>query len=157
MNPCRVQSEALRFRLNDTGQEKRPDALDYILVRNLDTECWRLAQFTHFENDCVAVLGGNVFFQWKPYRNNRQLLGTTEPEWHRDFKFQEGDRVQLADGVATGTVAVVFKDESFEFHPYRVNWDNGSFGFYDDDELNPLYKEMTAPERMEITSAEVVK
>ena len=136
-----IESEDLHFNLEVPGRRRPPEALSYILVRNSDSECWRLAQFTHFEEECVAVLGGNVFIQWLPYRNNRPLLGSTDSEWHRDFKFQIGDRVKLADGVIKGHVAIVFHDESFEYNPYRVDWDDGSFGFYDDDELDPVEEE----------------
>ena len=117
--------------------------LDHVLVRNSKYDCWRLAQFTHFEDDCIAVLGGNVFVFWKPFHNNRRLLGTTEPEWHRDFRFSVGDKVRLFNGVAEGRVAIVFEDEEFESHPYRVNWDNGTFGFYGDDELDPIDEDMS--------------
>ena len=56
-------------------------------------------------------------------------------------KYEIGDRVKLADGVIKGHVAIVFHDESFEYNPYRVDWDDGSFGFYDDDELDPVEEE----------------
>ena len=111
--------------------------LDYVLVRNSDDEKWRLGQYTHFEDGCIAVLGGNVFSQWKPYRNSRRLLGTADHEWHRGFAFKTGDRVTLENSAMAGEIAAVFEDERLKGRPYRVNWDNGGFGFYDEDELDP--------------------
>ena len=87
---------------------------DRVLVRDADSDAWRIQFYSHPYGELHACLNG-VYVQCIPYEGNERLLGTTdgpEPE------FKKGDAVLVWDEGDSIKVFKVYSHFDGELHKH---------------------------------------